>query len=225
MQQTHPRKDAGTRTGRAPRRGVRREQRPRWVSPLRRMNRAIASSLRMAESTRSAVDAAWDHASSSPIRTTRDLHRLSGRLLGAAIRLQRAARSLRETCVAMLVEPERAGEVPPLLNEATERLLLTGKFVDHTFVQLATLQDAILDDLEAGLLPPEAEQPKRRPIISITPRIITARDFLLCRRMSAHDRIASIPVRRRPTVCRATTDAPRRICRGRAPPLFSTCLL
>jgi len=130
-----------------------------------------------------------------------------------------------ETSESMRLEPERACGAPRLLIDATARWVLVAVALDNTSAQLLSLQEGVLEGLCSGEITPEAEATKRLPRIVVTPRVISARDFLLCRRSSARDRIASIPARRRRTACRATTDAPRRISRGRAPPLSSTCLL
>ncbi|HEX6160777.1 MAG TPA: hypothetical protein VF111_11465 [Thermoanaerobaculia bacterium] len=207
------------------RKDARRAQRQPWVGPLRRLNRALAASRRMIDSTTDGIVAACDRAISCPVRTTRDLHRLSGRLIDATKRLERAARGLGETSVAVLRAPEQAGQVPRLLFEATQRWGGTAALLADVSEHLFALQEAVLHELEVGHLVPEPQQPKRRPRIATAPRINPAREFLLCRRARAHDRVASIPARRRRTACPATTEAPRRICRGRAPPVVSNCLL
>jgi hypothetical protein len=212
------------RTRRLGRRGARRARRPLWVARLRRLNRAVTSSLGMIDSTMEAIDRASSRAARSPIRTTRDLQRLSARLTGATARLARAVRCLDETTESLRLEPERASGAPLLLIEATHRWVLVAVALDDASAQLLSVEEGVLEGLCSGELTPEAESVKL-PRIAVTPRVISAREFLLCRRSSARDRIASIPARRRRTACRATTEAPRRISRGRAPPLSSTCLL
>lgn len=212
------------RSRRLGRRGA-RARRPLWVAQLRRLNRAVASSLRMIDSTMEAIDRASSRAARCPIRTTRDLQRLSARLTGATARLARAVRYVGATTESLALEPERASEAPRLLIDATARWIQVAIALDDTSAQLLSVQEGVLEGLCSGELTPEAEATKRLPRIVVTPRVISARQFLLCRRSSARDRIASIPARRRRTACRATTDAPRRISRGRAPPLSSTCLL
>ncbi len=179
----------------------------------------------MIDSTMEAIDRASSRAARCPIRTTRDLQRLSARLTGATARLARAVRYVGATTESLALEPERASEAPRLLIDATARWIQVAIALDDTSAQLLSVQEGVLEGLCSGELTPEAEATKRLPRIVVTPRVISARQFLLCRRSSARDRIASIPARRRRTACRATTDAPRRISRGRAPPLSSTCLL
>jgi hypothetical protein len=137
----------------------------------------------------------------------------------------RAARGLCETTDSMKLEPERLAGAPRLLTDATVRWLQTAKALAETSDQLFTFHENLLEGVRSGELAPEVETPRRLPRIVTIPRLIFARDFLLCRRSSAHDRISTIPARRRRTACRAAADAPRRISRGRAPPLVSNCLL
>jgi hypothetical protein len=179
----------------------------------------------MIDSTMEAIERASSHAARCPIRTTRDLQRLSTRLTAATVRLSRAVRAMGETTESMRLEPERTSGAPRLLVEATVRWVRAAVALDSTSAQLLSLQEEVLAGLSSGELTPETDGTKRLPRIVVTPRVISAREFLLCRRASARDRIASIPARRRRTGCRATTDAPQRISRGRAPPLSSTGVL
>jgi len=188
------------------------------------MNRALAASRRIIDATLDAAGRASDRAARSPIRTSRELQRLGKRLIDATNRLQRAALGLGETTDAMAHAPEGVPNAGRLLTEATARWLLAAVAIDQTSEQLCILQDNLLEDILSGAIVPEDEQPKRRPRITGVPHLISARDFLLCRRKSAHDRIASIPARRRRTPCRAAADAPRSISRGRAPPVVSSSL-
>ena len=214
-------KDAGTREQRLPGRVLR----PSWAGRLRNLNRVLAASRRMVDSTWYAFEEAAERAARCPVRTTRDLQRLMRRLRDVTRRLEQATLRLRETTDAMLLEPEQMADATRLITDATTRWLLTAIAVSDTSWQLLELQKDLLEDLRSGEIVPEAEAPRRLPRITAVPHLISARDFLLCRRSSAHDRIASIPERRRRTAWRPTADAPRRISRGRAPPLVSNCLL
>lgn len=178
----------------------------------------------MIESSLVTVTESLGHAAQCPARTSRDLHRASGRLIGASIRLQRAARSLRDTARCAAGDDGVAVEVPLLLRAATQRWMAAWQFLEATQEQLFLLHEGLVEGLETGELVPEPEKPARRRFV-IAPHIVYAREFLQCRRTTARDRISSVPIRRRRPRCRATADAPRRICRGRAPPSLSTCLL
>ena len=223
--QTGQGKDAGRRRKRLSRRSVRRARRPQWVCRLRSLSRVIASSRRMIDSTMHAFEQVAGRAERAPIRTSRDLQRLEACLRDASVRLERAVRRLGETTDSMLLEGGSLAGAPRLLTEATVRWLETAKALADSSSDLFTFHENLLEGVRSGELAPEAETPRRLPRIIAVPRLISARGFLLCRRSSALDRIATIPARRRRTACRATADAPRRISRGRAPPLFSNCLL
>jgi hypothetical protein len=224
-EQTGQRKDADTRTKRMSRRGFRRAKRPSWVSRLRRMNRALAASRRIADAAWDALGHATERAARSPIRTSREMHRLGKRLIDAMERLERAVLGLGETTESMARERRGVPDAPRLLTEATARWIVAARIIAETSDQLCIVQENLLQDVLSGAIVAEDEQPRRRMRITGAPHLISARDFLLCRRKSAHDRIASIPARRRRTACRAAADAPRRISRGRAPPAVSHCQL
>ena len=197
----------------------RRERRPSWARPLRRLRRAIDSSLRLIDSTRRVIEASEQFAARRPIWTSQALRRASDRLIDASIRL--------DTAVCIMLAPEHAAdEVQELLTTATWRWIDATAQWSGVSRQLRDLQESLHDSLEQGTVRPEPDHPAdRRPRIVIVPRMIPARLFLIYRRSTARDRIASVPLRRRPKAPAATGDAPRQISRGRAPPLFSTCLL
>ena len=198
---------------------------PSWVSHFRRLRRNLASSMRMIDETMAAVVLAAEQAVHSPLRTVRDLDRLSAILIAASIRLDRAVRGLQQTSNALVRDPRRAADATRLLMQATQQWVQIAKALAEVSERLFTLQEGLVDDLESGRRAMEPQVwPRRRRRIAVH-RIQFAREFLRSRRSRAHDRIASIPLRRRRTACRATTDAPRRICRGRAPPVSSNCLL
>jgi hypothetical protein len=222
--QTGKRKDAGMRAQRRPRRGM-RHRRPEWAARLRRLNRALASSWRVIDETMHAFERAAERAERTPLRTSRDLLRLGARLARASNGLMRAVRGLSDTTDSLMRAPEPVANAPLLLTEATVRWIRTAQALADSSSSLFDFHEDLLKSVRSGELVPEAETPRRRPRIVGIQHLISARDFLLCRRSSAHDRIATIPARRRRTACPATADAPPRISRGRAPPSFSNCLL
>lgn len=215
--QARSRKDAHGRRG---------GRRASWVGPFRRVNRALVSSARLLESARQTVEGAWDSCLHSPVRTSRELCRVSARLADAKVRLERALRGLTATSGCFGAKPEQAECASRLLIEASVRSLRIACRIEDTSAEVFQLHTGVLECLDLGRLEPERADPaaKRRPRIILTPRTIPAREFLLCHRSSARDRIASVPTpRRRARV--ASADAPRRISRGRAPPSASTCPL
>jgi hypothetical protein len=160
------------------------------------------------------------------VHTSRDLSRVSARLVDARVRLERALRGLTATNGCLGVKPEQAQCASRLLIEASIRSLRIAYTIEDTSAEVFQLQTSVLECLALGRLEPECTDPaaKRRPRIILTPRTIPARAFLHCRRSSARDRIASVPTPRRRARA-AAVDAPRRISRGRAPPSASTCPL
>lgn len=224
-QRQHSRKDANRachQETRPPAAGQRQKQ-PRWVRPLRRLHRDLDCSLKLLHSTWQAISAAT---TTRPLRTSRRLHRASFGLLDAQAHISHAAQCLDAITESARQAPESAADVPWLLLEATQRWVnLAGELAvmsEHLF----GIHTEIADGLKTGELVPEPVEPSaRRPRIIVIPRIIFARAFLRHRRKSALDRIASVPVRRRPAARIASTEAPRQISRGRAPPSHSTCLL
>lgn len=222
--QAHSRKGAQGACRNRLRRRVRRDGRPSWVAPLRRVNYALASTERLLESTHHAIDRAWDTCFDAPVRTARDLHRAHVRLLHVIVRLKRAARRLTETSRCIEAEPERAAYASALLDDASRRWDAMVRLFETTVVQFVDLRVGVCEGLEYGELVPEDPAVRRRPRIILAPRTISARAFLLFRRSSARARIASVPTpRRRARI--AAVDAPRRISRGRAPPPASTCTI
>src|SRR5688500_13286618 len=89
--QAHSRKGAQGACRNRPHRRARRDGRPSWVAPLRRVNYALASTERLLESTHHAIDSGWETCFDAPVRTSRDLRRAHARFLNVLVRLTRAA--------------------------------------------------------------------------------------------------------------------------------------
>lgn len=159
-----------------------------------------------------------------PIRTAVELHEASGRLARASSRLMRAARELAEVNACIAREPEKAGAVPELLVAATERWVGLAQLLSEGAGAVFSLQRDVLDDLRTGAVVPERPAAPR-PRIVLAPRPVPIRAFLLLRQPRVVDRIAPLLRRRRRTPRPATVRVPRRSVLGRAPPLFSLCLL
>ena len=210
-------------TCRDPRRphGQRREA---WVRPLRRVNHAIDASVRVLCSTLRTAAASSRRAPWRPVRASRDLHGASMRLVHASLRLMQVARELEEAAACAIREPENAGEVPQLLAEATERWALLAGLLNENADRVSSARRAVLEDLRTGALVPERPADPR-PRIILAPRPVPVRAFLRLRQPRVVDRIASLLRRRRRTPRPAALRVPRRAILGRAPPLFSDCLL
>ncbi|HEY0140169.1 MAG TPA: hypothetical protein VGF48_04680, partial [Thermoanaerobaculia bacterium] len=101
----------------------------------------------MIDDTLAGVQAAHEGAAARPVHATRELYRLSARLVGASARLERAARGLGAANDAALLDPEHAGEVPRLLIAATERWLNTAAILGGASEVLFSMQQAVLYEL------------------------------------------------------------------------------
>src|SRR5215203_215527 len=216
-QRQHSRKDANR---------ARREKGPldasrpkpqRWMHSVDRLHRHLDSVALLLHTTWLAMIDSTDTAEARPIATSRKLHRLSCRVQDAHAHLCSASRDLDAIAESASRAPELAAEVPMLLMEAAERWVDTARQIALTSNDLFGFHEEVLDGLRTGELVAEPAT-ARRPRIVVIPRLISARAFLLHRRKSALDRIASVPARRPPAARIASTDAPRRISRGRAPP-------
>jgi hypothetical protein len=193
-----------------------------WVRPLRRLHRAIERSLKLMDSTCRVVADSEEQGGIRPVRTSRRLVRASNWLFSASYQLLLAAFSLEEAIERAAAESASVEGVPELLDWAAASRELAHARLMATSEQLSGLHRGLQEGLRSGQLVPEPIEPRaeRRPriIVRTPPLLIAARAFLLHRRSSARDRIASVPVRRRRQALIVVTDAPRQVCRGRAPP-------
>ena len=192
---------------------------PAWVRPFRRAQRALDACLGLIDSSFRTVVTSERCAHRRPIRTSRDLHHASGRLLEAAGRLRRAARELAESNECIGREPERARFAPQCLLGETQRWIHVAEWLNAVAGDVFTLHETVLSGLETGTFVPEP-QTGRRPRIVLAPRPVPVRAFLLLRQPRVLDRIPSILRRRRRTPRPASLRVPRRSVLGRAPPLF-----
>jgi len=195
-----------------------------WVRPLRRVNHAIDASVRLLCSSLRTAAASSRRAPWRPVRASRDLHGASMLLIRASLRLMRVAQELEEATARAAREPENAGDAPQLIAEATERWLLLAGLLNENADRVFSARRAVLEDLRTGALVPERPADPR-PRIILAPRPVPIRAFLILRQPRVADRIASLLRRRRRTPRPAALRVPRRAILGRAPPLFSTCLL
>jgi hypothetical protein len=161
-----------------------------------------------------------------PVRTSRNLHEASGRLVDASARLARAAEALAETNACISRDPVEASVVPDMLVRATERWVEVAGWLQQAAGDVSTLQEDVLLGLRTGFFVPEPERPAgRRPRIHLAPRPVPLRAFLRLRQPRVVDRIAPILRRRRRIPRPAAVRVPRPSLLGRAPPLFPLSLL
>jgi len=201
-----------------------RGDRQRWVRPFFLANRALDDSLRLIGSTLHTVAVTRRTARRRPLRASRNLSSASDLLFTASVRLLSAACNLEEMTERAEREPETAQHAPEIVANAMERWNFMISWLIETSNEVSALKCSIQDGLETGALVPE-QPADRRPRIALAPRPVPVRAFLRLRQPRVHDRIAPLLLRRRRTPRPAGLRVPRRNVQGRAPPLFSLCLL
>jgi len=188
---------------------------------FRRTRQNIDRSLRLIEASGRVIDAAERFAARRPIRAARKYERVSGWLDEASIQLSSAIRALSVTARKIALSPEHASDAPPLLEAAARCAGAAGK--------LAALSDRLEDTVDVILAAVATGTALdlspffRNPIVPAR-RLIRLRPLPPRRSSCSAARIRVIHSRRRRS--RLTLpDGERRIVRGRAPPLSSTCPL
>jgi hypothetical protein len=212
---------AGSCRDRRRAKGLRREA---WVRPFRRLHHALDSSVHLISRSLLSAGASHRRARCRPIRSSKELDSASDLIVRASSLLKRAARDLAEVNACIAREPEKAGDVPELLIQATERWLFMTTWLAESADHVFTLHEEVLDGLRTGAIVPERSA-FPRPRIALAPRPVPIRAFLLLRQPHVADRIAPLLQRRRRTPRPAALRVPRPSVLGRAPPLFSDCLL
>jgi hypothetical protein len=209
---------AGLRAGR-----LRRHRGEAWIRPFRRTKRAINSTLGLIETSRRVINACETFAGVRPLRATRQLQRVSGWLSQAAARLERGVECLNATTDSIAIAPADAGDAPERLIDATERwidaaaqIAMLSNRLDETFTRLVAYVGWTSEPLDLSELF-KKKRPAPRPIAirHPSPRVLSIEN----------SRIFCIHIRRQRSARLTVADAPRRIFRGRAPPLVSTCSL
>jgi hypothetical protein len=188
-----------------------------WKRPIRRVERAINSSLRLAEASRRVIDATERFAAGRPFKqTSRQLLRVSVWLTRAGDQLGLAVHGLQETTDAAKRAPERAADAP-------QRLFVdTARWIDAAG-RVAVLSNR-LEEVYASL---RALATRPCGILLESPRVdIALRSALAApRRIPSRGRLSVVPVRRRRHALSGAVDGARKVSRGRAPPSVSTCSL
>jgi len=196
----------------------------RWIRPFRRTNRAIDSTLGLIALSRFLLNECDLFAGVRPRWATRQVQRVSGRLVEAVARLKRGAECINAANECVANNPEDVGDAPERLIVAMEDWL-------DAATQIANLSDRIEDTsvmlaayLKSGMAPPldlddlfrkEGPAPKLIVFRLPSPRVLSIEN----------NRIFCIHVRRQRSARLTVAEAPRRIFRGRAPPLVSICSL
>jgi hypothetical protein len=192
----------------------------------RRLFQRGRQNLRSAEGfigmARRIIDVCETIAVEHPIKAVHDMYRVTGLLVEAADRLARFGNCIRETYDRIAEAPAYAGDAPERMIadlqrwiETGTKLAMLGNRFDKSFAEL-------IEYAQSGNAPLDlSELIKRRvhpvPVLARhpAPRVLSIEN----------DRICCIHVRRQRSVRVTVAEAPRRVSRGRAPPLVSTCSL
>jgi hypothetical protein len=206
-------------------RAMRREGRRSWARPYRRTRRAIDVTVRLIESSCRAIDACETFAGEHPLRASCQMEQVSGWIAEASEQLGHGARELSATFDQIERAPLFAGDAPRLWIvamarwiDAAARLATVSNRFDDSFTSLMDYVKGGTAPLDlAELFPTPGSAPRRISFIVRNPSLA----FL----SRENRRVFCIHVRRQRSARLTVAEAPRRIFRGRAPPIVSTCSL
>jgi len=198
-----------------------RDRRRSLTLPFLRTRRSLNASFRLIDASRRVIDASERGAAGRPIRATRQLERVSGWLADASAQLERAGIGIRDTTDRAAQSPELAPEAPRWLTVATARLIDAAGQIAALSERLDDTFTGLVDYVKSGVAPLDLHElfEKDGP----APRLITSRCHTLKVLSLESTRIFRIHIRRRRSARLTIVEAPRRIFRGRAPPLVSAC--
>jgi len=201
-----------------------RNRQERWLRLFRRTTRAIDSTVGLITLSRFLLNECEAFAGVRPRWAARQLQRVSGRLAEASARLRRGIECMSAT-------HDRVAEDPADAVDARQRLIDAMTHWLHAESEIARLSNRLEETsaelaayITSGMAPPldldkllEKEDPAPKPIVVRlpSPRVLSIEN----------NRIFCIHVRRQRSARLTVAEAPRRIFRGRAPPLVSTCSL
>jgi hypothetical protein len=202
-------------------RAANRARRLSWIRPFQRTRKAIDRSVRLIESSCRVIEAAERFAARRPARAARQYERAAGWLDQAGMQLLCAVRSLSVTADKVALSPAHARGAPSMLFGQTFRWVGAARKLAILTNRLDDTSNLILDAVAAGstldfssLLPdPEIAAPRVIRLRPLPPRRLSAGSGTIRVTHSRRPRSVRVPV----------TEAVRRIIRGRAPPLVSTC--
>jgi len=189
------------------------------------MRRSIDVTLRLIETSSRAIDACQSIAEEHPLRAGRQLDQVSGWLVEASTQLGRGAKALREANDQLARVAAFSGGAPPLLIAATARWIDAAAKLAMLSNRLDDSSTALVEYVEGGtapldlseLLPKPGPEPKRISFALPPPSL----KFLSVE----NRRVFCLHVRRQRSARVTVAEAPRRIVRGRAPPVVSICSL
>jgi hypothetical protein len=206
--------------------GSDRDRRRSWTRPYRRTRRAIESSLHLISACRRVIEATESLAAERPIRAARRIQVASGWLDRAMAQLHCAAAGLRKTRDRAAQSPEFAFDAPAKLAEATVQWAKAAMELDAFSQRLERASAWLLDGVKSGSIAIPVEEQGADAGKTVTTFRLIAPPILPPDWFPYENNDAPcIPLRRQRSVCPTVAEAARRIFRGRAPPLVSTCSL
>ena len=196
-----------------------------WTRPFHRTRHAIERALHLIDSSAHVVEAAERFAARHPVRAARDFERASAWTGEAMAQLSRAANGLRDTADHVRQTPDVAADAPALLLDASARWFEAALRLDALSARLSGTSAWLRDAVKGGAIPVPFEEQTADPRQPVVFRLTHTPIFPPERLSLERNHIPAIPTRRRRSTCRTVAEAARRIFRGRAPPLVSTCPL
>ncbi len=203
-------------------RGLRLKGRESWRRLFQRGRRNLRSAEGFISMARQIIDVCETIALEHPIKAVHDMYRVTGLLVEATERFGRVLECICETHDRIAEAPGQCGDAPTRMIadlqswiQTGTKLALLGNRFDKSFAEL-------IEYAQSGNAPLDmSELLKRRvhpvPVLARhpSPRVLSIEN----------DRICCIHVRRQRSVPVTVAEAPKRVSRGRAPPLVSTCSL
>ena len=204
---------------------MRRERRRSWIRPFRRSRRAIDATFRLIESSSRAIDACEKLAAAHPIRATRQFEQISGWIAEASKQLGNGAREWSVTFDNVERAPFFTGDAPQLMIAAITRWIDAATRLATISNRLDDSFSSLMDYVNGGSAPLDLSELFREP--GPAPRRISfnVRPPSLKFLSRENSRVFCIHVGRQRSARITIAEAPRRIVRGRAPPIVSTCPL
>jgi hypothetical protein len=174
------------------------------------------------DSSRRIIDTCERSAAEHPLRASRQLEGVWGRLGRALARLERGADGLREANDRIALSPQDAGDAPRLMMTAIAQWAGAATTIAALFDQLDDDRAALVEYVKGAGACLDLDDLFKSG--GPAPRLMTRRN-LPATLFSERSRVFCIHVRRQRSARLTVAEAPRRIFRGRAPPLVSTCSL
>lgn len=211
-----------TKSRRAEVRSNRLKGRESWRRLFQRGRRNLRSAEGLIGIARQIIDVCETIAIEHPMRAIQEMQRVTGLLVEASERFGRVLDCICETHTRIAEAPGACGDAPARMIADMQRLIengtklaLLGNRFDKSFAEL-------IDYVRSGNAPVDlSELLKRR----VHPVPVLARHPAPKVLSIENDRIFCIHVRRQRSVLVTAAEAPKRVSRGRAPPLVATCPL